>query len=263
MVLPSGRPIGHNQVGCSEEQKLAYVVSNAGAIYSFDPQHLKFEKKGVLDCPSGGARPYAMSVDRKGTAWISYTDGALFTASTKDAKCQATSWKKGQQGLDQFTLAWLSTRKDARDEQLYIGASGPNRAPLGLWKADPKLAITKVGNYTNGMEKRLPDLAGDGEGRLYGFFAGSPPMFGEIDENTGATPKTEKIEGVDLTSGSWALAAWGGDVWLFHAGGNERGSHVTRVRRSGDGGHSEVVKDVGGFQIVGAGVSTCAPLAPP
>ena len=59
---------------------------------------------------------------------------------------------------------------------------------------------------------------------------------------------------------TWAFSHWGGDFWLYSsAGGNN--SQITRFRYSGDQSFSVVVPDTG-MQVVGAGVSTCAPVGP-
>jgi hypothetical protein len=63
---------------------------------------------------------------------------------------------------------------------------------------------------------------------------------------------------VDIGS-AWAFAFWGGDFWLFTAPGVA--SRVDRYRPSD--GSTVTMKSNVGFNIVGAGVSTCAPLTSP
>jgi hypothetical protein len=58
---------------------------------------------------------------------------------------------------------------------------------------------------------------------------------------------------------AWAMAFWGGDFWLFTAPGVE--TRVDRYRPS-DGTTVTMISNLG-FHVVGAGVSTCAPLQPP
>ena len=260
--LPSGRAIGHNQVGCSEDAKLSYVVAADNSLYSFDPRNLKFQKRGTLNC-TAVAKPFAMSIDRKGTAWISYSNGALFTANTADAKCTATNYKP-RPDFPAFALAWVSSRKDAREETLYMspffkGVSG------SLWKVDAKLEATKIGSFTDGLQGKVPDLTGDGEGRLYAFFPEPPARIAEIDPASAKTEsaKQDPLDEVKIGNGAWAITLWGGDQWLFTADKGNKPSRLIRIRKSGDNSSTEVMGDVGGFTVVGAGASTCAPLAPP
>ncbi|MCA9590689.1 MAG: hypothetical protein KC657_35560, partial [Myxococcales bacterium] len=58
---------------------------------------------------------------------------------------------------------------------------------------------------------------------------------------------------------AFAFAHWGGDFWLFTAPQGK--SQVTRLKY--DDGTVETVKTDVGFEVVGAGVSTCAPTTTP
>ena len=64
------------------------------------------------------------------------------------------------------------------------------------------------------------------------------------------------------TGDAWAFSFWGGDFW-FYTSPEPVPSVVTRKQTSTDGNISTAKQDVGGFRIVGAGVSTCAPTTPP
>jgi hypothetical protein len=59
---------------------------------------------------------------------------------------------------------------------------------------------------------------------------------------------------------AWAFAFWGGDFWLFTSPTGPT-SKVDRYRPS-DGTTTTMIPDTG-IKIVGAGVSTCAPVVPP
>src|SRR4051812_34321253 len=76
---------GGNQAGCSDAAKLVYVVSDSNELFSFAPDKVAFTKIGQLNCPSGGATPNSMAVDRSGNAWVNFSDGGLFKVSTADA----------------------------------------------------------------------------------------------------------------------------------------------------------------------------------
>lgn len=253
---------GGTQAGCSEEAKLVYVVDAEDGLYSFEPSTLTFTRIGTLSCAAGAATPNSMAVDRSGTAWVNYSDGRLFKVSTKDASCQATSFQPGQQGFTRFGMAFASNSAGSEDETLFVcgidGASGGK----GLAKIDlGSLTLTRIGDFSGALEGMAAELTGTGEGKLFGFFTTFPnATLAEIAKSNAATSGDKDLAGVS-TGNAWAFSFWGGDFWFYTSSGLTP-SRVTRLRTST--GAVEVVKpDVGGFRIVGAGVSTCAPTTSP
>jgi hypothetical protein len=252
---------GANTTGCSEEAKQVYVVSEQYDLYKFEPDKLLFTKIGRLSCPSSGATPNSMAVDRSGTAWVNYSDGRLFKVSTKDAKCTATSFQPGQSGLIKFGMAFASNAAGSQEETLFVSGiqdSSLNDGGKGLAKIDlSSMKLTAVSDYDGALAKKGAELTGTGDGRLYGFFTTFPEAtLAKIEKGNAATTENRELDGVS-TGSAWAFTFWGGDFWFYTSFGAP--STVTRLHAQS--GEIEVVKqDVGGFRIVGAGVSTCAPL---
>ena len=56
------------------------------------------------------------------------------------------------------------------------------------------------------------------------------------------------------TTGAWSIKFWGGNFWIF------LGSSVFKVERNNPKVIKTAIAATGRAQIVGAGVSTCAPL---
>ncbi len=250
-----------NQDGCSEAAKLVYVVSDSNELYSFEPAQLKFTKIGKLACPAAnGATPNSMAVDRSGTAWVNFSDGTLFKASTADASCQATPFKAGQESFMRFGMAFASDSAGSTSETLYVvGIAGLDQG-LGLAKIDlTTFKLSKIGDFSGALKGKAAELTGTGNGKLYGFFTTNPATLAEIDKTTGATSNETKLDGVS-TGTAWAFSFWGGDFWFYTALVGP--STVTQLKASGDNSIQPVRSDVGGFRIVGAGVSTCAPTTP-
>lgn len=256
-----GTTEGANSVGCSEEAKQVYVVSEQYDLFKFEPDKLLFTKIGRLSCPASGATPNSMAVDRSGTAWVNYSDGRLFKVSTKDAKCTATSFQPGQGGLFKFGMAFASNAAGSQEETLFVSGiqdSSLNDGGKGLAKIDlASLKLTPVSDYDGALAKKGAELTGTGDGRLYGFFTTIPDAtLAKIEKASASTTENRALEGV-FTGTAWAFSFWGGDFWFYTSSGAP--STVTRLHAQT--GEIEVVKnDVGGFRIVGAGVSTCAPL---
>ena len=254
-------PSAANAVGCSEEAKQVYVVSEQYDLYKFEPDKLAFTKIGRLACPASGATPNSMAVDRSGTAWVNYSDGRLFKVSTKDANCTATTFQPGQSGMVKFGMAFASNAAGSQEETLFVSGiqdSTFNDGGKGLAKIDlGTLKLTPVSDYDGALAKKGAELTGTGDGRLYGFFTTFPDAtLAKIEKASAATSESKALEGV-FTGTAWAFSFWGGDFWFYTSSGQP--SSVTRLHAQT--GELEVVKqDVGGFRIVGAGVSTCAPL---
>src|SRR5262249_6533287 len=115
--------------------------------------------------------------------------------------------------------------------------------------------------YSGNLAGEGAELTGTGDGRLFGFFTTQPATLAEIDKTKGATSSNKSLDGVS-TGNAWAFSFWGGDFWFYTSDGVNP-SRVTQLKTSGSGELTVSKTDVGGFKIVGAGVSTCAPTTPP
>lgn len=257
---------------CSEASKLVYVLSNTFDLLSFTPNTGTFVPIGHVDC--GETTPNSMAVDRSGTAWVNYANGQVFKVSTADAKCEPTTYKANQGGFNRFGMAFASDAAGGEAETLFVNGIGEGllgAKGYGLAKIDlTTLKLSKIGEFSDALEGKNAELTGRGDGKLFGFFTTQPnATLAEIDKTTGATSSVQELEGVS-TGSAWAFSYWGGDFWFYTAALGATTSTVTRLAVSGDGGLStvktnaaDIAKATGKFNIVGAGVSTCAPLSPP
>ncbi|MCA9589283.1 MAG: hypothetical protein KC657_28425 [Myxococcales bacterium] len=259
--LGTGTP-GVGADGCAEAARLVYVVSDADTLYAFRPSEARFDPVGKLACPAGAATPNSMAVDRSGTAWVNYSDGSLFKVSTKDARCEATSYKAGQGGFVKFGMAFATNGSGSRDETLYVVGIDTGDRGKGLAKIDlSTMTLSTIGDFSGVLTGRGAELTGTGDGRLFGFFTTKPSAtLAAIDAARGATSEDRTLSGVS-TGVAWAFSFWGGDFWFYTSDGSSTSS-VTRLKTSSDRSIGVVKQDVG-FTIVGAGVSTCAPTEPP
>ncbi len=230
-------------VECADETKQIYVLGSDKALYRFYPDTLKFVRIGTVACPTT-AGTFSMAIDRRGVAWVEYTDGRLFAVNTSNAKCQQTLFKPGQTGFEVFGMGYARNGDSANGETLYL-------AGAGLASLDTKTFDLKfVGSLTFGRTE-LTGL----DTQLYAFSVGSGVIAG-LNKQTAATETTYRTAAVDAQA-AFAFAQWGGDFWIFT--GDQR-SVVTQYKPVGDKS-TVVVKDTG-MLIVGAGSSTCAPTAP-
>jgi hypothetical protein len=262
---------GTNTDGCSDAAKLVYVVDSSNGLHSFNPQTLAFSTIGTLNCPTSGGfsltdpTPNSMGVDRSGTAWVNFDDGELFKVSTADATCTATSYSpSSDQNQQRWGMAFSSNSSGSTDETLFAVPNNGQSKGYGLNSLDlTSLKLTPIGAFTDGLSGKAAELTGTGTGDLYGFVDTSPnATLAQIDKTSGATALADQVplDGVQ-TGDAFAFSFWGGDFW-FYTSPDGVASSVTQYKASSDKSINVVVANTG-FAIVGAGVSTCAPTAPP
>lgn len=251
--ISAGGGGGASGDGCADEAKLVYVLGKTQELYSFNPGTLTLSQVGVVNCPQNGAAatPFSMSVARDGTAWVLYNDGHMYHVDTKTAACTATSFVPDQQGFKKFGMGFVSDAPGSSAETLFVADE------FGIGKVDTAtLSLAKVGDF--GFSAAA-ELTGTGDARLFGFFYGFPPYIAEIDKATSMLGAEAPLDTVDAGTG-FAFAFWGGKFWIFTAP-NGTSSQIDRYDPATQA--TTTVKTDLGFKVIGAGVSTCAPLEEP
>lgn len=254
---------------CADRAKQVYALGDDSTLLRFFPDQLKFEIVGKVNCSQpGGGTPFSMAVDRQATAWVLYQKGlggggGLFQVSTKDANCTSTKYTSGQQGFELFGMGFSANSKGSQDETLFIAGGSAlswniTNGKLGSI-ALPSLSVAYQGTIDVGGGS--PELTGDGDGKLWGFFPqSSPPSVREINKLTGKTGKTFPLPASAMKSvQAWAFARWGGSFYLFFKSQSDPSSAVFRIDAAG--AVTKVIPTTG-YNIVGAGVSSCAPTGP-
>jgi hypothetical protein len=248
--------------GCADDARLVYVLGSDRQLLSFDPPTLALTQVGIVTCPVNGGpavptpTPFSMAIDRSGFAWVLYNDGSLFHMDVKHPEaCAATAYKTAQlTGFDLFGMGFVSDTPGSQNETLYLGAYDG----AGIGKLDLQtLQIQRIGYYDK--ISGPAEMTGTGDSRLFGFFLSNPVQVAELDKDTSRVISKRPLDKIHI-GGAWAFAFWGGDFWLFTSPDGPT-SHIDRYSPS-DGTTTRMVDDAG-IQIVGAGVSTCAPVVPP
>lgn len=251
---------------CSEASQYVYVLSDDNDLYSFRPDLKEFTKIGPLGCNTP-MLPNSMAIDRDATAWVNYVEGDLFgdsagvvfKVSTEDASCAPSPSANLPEDWFRMGMGFSTDGQDTEKETLYVTGTGQGFAP-GLGKLDTATGVlTPIGPFTGSLANQNAELTGTGDGRLFGFFTTTPVEVAELDKNTGAVISSTKLPQVE-TPTAWAFSFWGGDFYLYTA--DVGTSNVTRYRPSDGSVDPQYMVNIG-FRIVGAGVSTCAPLEPP
>lgn len=206
---------------CAPGTDLVYVVSDAGELWSFDPQREAFAQVGPLNC--GGFRPYSMAIDRDGRAWLLLLDDiphaliakGLFSVDIHDpSDCQAEPYTEGLFGV--FGMSFVDNPPPSTCEQLFVhsySGNGPfsEGEDIGmLGRLDDQDALQVVGSTDfDGAE-----LAGTSQGRLFSLAGSDPVKLVEYDRETAEEIGRLDIVGVEKTNAS-AMAFYGGDFYLF------------------------------------------------
>ncbi|WP_148313937.1 hypothetical protein [Sorangium cellulosum] len=251
---------------CIERAALVYVLSQDNELYSFRPDRKEFTKVGVLGCQTS-MHPNSMAVDRDAVAWVNYvysddSEGTLFKVSTEDASCEPTDMSLSE-GWSRLGMGFSSDLSRPDAEQLFVaGATGT--PGVGLGRIDGA-SVTPVGEFSGSLRGASAELTGTGDGRLFGFFTTTPVQLAEIDKETGEILEATDLPGIETPS-AWAFSFWGGDFYFYTAPDEfqspSRTTNVSRYRPSDGSIDPDYMTNIG-FRIVGAGVSTCAPLEVP
>jgi hypothetical protein len=246
---------------CPASTKLIYVASEERQLYSFDPVHVTFQLVGNIDCAQG-IYVNSMAVDRQGNGWINYGDGSLWETSLASGGCTATSFVPNQQGVGLFGMGFSTlTPGTATDTLLIDDLSGGGLGMIEL----ASMTLMRFGPFPGSLANRTCELTGTGDGRLFGFFAGSfyddasAAAVMQLDPNTEEATQQWPLPTID-TGSDWAFAFWGGDFYLFVADKYDESDPYTTVSRfdPSDGTLTMLAQNIG-FRVVGAGSSTCAP----
>jgi hypothetical protein len=250
---------------CSEAAKLIYVVDQDRTLSSFDPRRIgqpggPFVDLGRLSCPAkSGAEPFSMSVDRNATAWVVYDSGELFTVNVRrlPLTCTKTSFSPHAE-VAKFGMGFVSDAPGSRNEKLFIAGSDFGSS----------LTSTKFGTLATtephtlsilGVLPGAPELTGTGDSKLWAFSPNlTTPKVARLSKTNGAVEQAFELPTLGGSPRAWAFAFWGGDFYIFLERATEGSTRVWKMNGQ-TGAVTLAVPDTGRV-LVGAGVSTCAPV---
>lgn len=231
-------------VTCDGSVDAVYLISTTGSLYRFDPVSGLPFLIAPIACP---LQPESMAVDRRGIAWVEDEAAQrLYNVSLRDGSCALTGFVFSPD-FPRFGMSFVADSPGAQTEHLYVASD------TGLGVIDPMtLTISLVGAW-NSFPRGIAELAGTADARLYAFYGSTiAPNVAELDKATGAVLSYKPAMNMGLTS--FAMAFWGGDLWLF------TGAVASRYTIAS--GTTTIVNRNLGFDVVGAGSSTCAPAGP-
>jgi hypothetical protein len=256
---------GDGGSNCSgQAADFVYVLSAENDLYSFAPDKKLFKKIGPLGCTTS-LSPNSMAVDRNATAYVNYvadddSTGQIFQVSTTDASCSGPLMTMPA-GWERVGMGYSTNNAGSTAETLYVAGVGGG-VGLGLIDFGIK-TVGPIGPFTGSLAGQNAELTGTGAGTLYGFFTTNPVEVAQITKTNGSTASPVPMTGV-MTPNDWAFSFWGGHFYLYTSQGQGmgNGSNVTDYDPILDTVNTTFMTSIG-FDIVGAGVSTCAPTTAP
>jgi hypothetical protein len=269
---------------CSEAAKLVYLVADNGHMLSFDPKTSPptLTDLGALNsCPvAAGEQPFSMGVDRNAIAWVlaaksdpltgTQTGSGLYRVDINNGlQCSKSAMAMNQQGFNLFGMGFVTNSQGSTLDTLHVaGGDGPGSGVGSrLGTVDMTSFVVTPGNTLTGW----PELTGNSKAELWGFYPdATSPKIAKIDKASGAESPIYPLASLAGEPRAWAFAFWGGDFWVFlQKGLSETQTTVYQVAGGANGPPAGQVVNQwltsalqGGsaFTVVGAGVSTCAPI---
>ena len=259
---------------CADGLELIYVVDSANVLYSFDPavqSAAAFQQvgTGTLSCPSGG-QPFSMAVGRDGYAYVLFQSElgdcvGVNKISIETGVCEAqTPYVCGSNGdfPCTFGMGYVTDGPSTTAERLFVTASGQSGELAALGVLDPSTgALSSTGGV---LQADGGEFTGNGLGELWGFFPQAEvPSVARIDKTSGGMVDTAN-DYYDVSSAitgaamSWAFAYWGNAFYIFYQSASDDSTDVYILDLS-TGATNKYIPDTQ-KSIVGAGVSTCAPV---
>ena len=234
---------------CEDTSDLLYAVDKGdGGLYLFDPMSGSFELLGIPDCGMFSGTPASMAVARNGIAYIRYSSSTLYAVDVETLECTETQMSVSSFG--KFGMGYATLHGNTWQDELFIA----NRTTLA------KLNTTTFQIETIGTLPSQSELTGNALGELWGVFPlETPAQIMELDRESGQPERSITLSFMPspMNIDTFAFATWGGDFYVFLRlyGMGES----TRVYRVSTTGYTEVLSNETGRNIVGVGVSTCAP----
>ncbi|HEX4451175.1 MAG TPA: hypothetical protein VH143_09910 [Kofleriaceae bacterium] len=268
-----GNQMGSNgSDGCSDAAKLIYVVDKNNRLAQFNPMTKAFTTLGTVSCPSSG-NPFSMAVDRSAQAYILFDDDKIYKVDTTQSSlpCTKTSWSS-QDGLDEFGMGYSTDTMGGSTDTLFIAGGADldgegSPGPANLATLDTSSMNATVVGSINGR----PELTGNANAELWGWFpdvdGSSTPLVEQIDKTTGMAVAANTYQESSLDDGeepvAWAFGFYGGDYWVFLQLQSDFPEQSTVYQVAGPTSTTPGMivskTPATGLEIVGAGVSTCAP----
>jgi hypothetical protein len=239
-----------------------YVVDENKNFLRWSPVTLAFQLIAKLSCPNASGTPFSMGVDRFGLAWIVYSGGQLFWVDIKTGSCSLCPLQPYKiDAYYNYGMSFVANSPTTHAERLFIaeGLGGPTGRLAYIQPDKTNPTVNFVAKFKN--TGYGPELTGTGAGDLYAYFpdtAAANSKVVRMDKATAQEIKSWSVPALPASPTDWAFAHWGGNFYIFVTAVSNNVILFNSVT-----GKSTTVVANHAYRIVGAGVSTRAPLVFP
>jgi hypothetical protein len=201
-----------------------------------------------------------MGIDRDAVAWVLYDDGELFRVDTTTLACTATQWQPTPD-LFLYGMGFSSDTSGGNTDTLFVaGTATMAGATMGAFAS---IDTTSFAATTIAQIPGFPELTGTGSAELWAWYPShgqipTTPHLDQLDKTSGAVLQTFPLSTLSGRPDAYAFAFWGGDFWIFLDRDDLMNTMVFQVNAM-TGAITSTTMNTGRV-IVGAGVSTCAPV---
>ena len=199
-----------------------------------------------------------MAVDRTARAWVLYSSGEIFWVNTTDASCKSSGYAKLQSGFETFGMGFVSDAEGSEKESLFVaGGSYINQRVADLASIDAGTLQLKNRRAT-AIWTEQPRADRHRQRRAIRLPSGAAPFVGQIDKPTpgrcvaGACRQWVAHRRLGICPLGRSL------LHFHHRPGWSSGKSMVWEFDPATGKATE--KTNASYKIVGAGVSTCAPV---
>ena len=248
---------------CATNASWIYLISQNNDFVQFHPDTRTLTRIGTLSCASSfGGQPFSMAVSRSATAYVLFSTSEIFAVSTTDASCTSTTYAPTSLFGGQFGMGFVSP-PGSTSETLFVATSNLGLGGLGGSPELETLDTTSWAATNVGAIDGSPELTGNANGELWSFFPTTTPMsVRQLDTTNAHTLHMYDVSSIHVGTPSptaWAFAFWGGKYYIFYQDATESQTTIYEFDPSGSGSVTPLSLQTN-MTIVGAGVSTCAPL---
>jgi hypothetical protein len=242
--------------GCDAGAREVWLLSDLGQLFGFYPETLTVEARARVNC---GPPLNSMTVSRRNVGYASAHEGGLFTVDLLTGFCMPTPFDPVRYGITSYGMGFVADPVPAGERLYVVPHDALDRVNiLGTIDVYGTFDFTEIGRF----EPPLPptEVSGTSDGRLYAVHVGDASTNGEaflIDKTSGAVLDRFELPIDRRVYHAFHFAFWRGSFYIFIAYETDLHSRVIRYT-PGDRQAEEIaiVEPI----VVGAGVSTCAPL---
>ena len=174
-------------------------------------------------------------------------------------RAHESRWSRPFRGFQLFGMGYVSDAAGSSDESLFISGGSAAQNQIGdLGRVDPAMAVTPIGSLPD--SESPPELTGTGNGELYAYFPGSFESFvARLGKDDSEVEDTWELAPLGGDARAWAFAHWGGKFYIFISTEFFGITSQVKVLDPATGDETVAIDD-SPYMVVGAGVSTCAPV---